>query len=97
MCHWVAGAQPECTVIMSLHYHYLVVAWVLDAARGCCITIIWLLLNSHMQVGDRLPPPGGWGHIPVWCRKVTAYHYLAVAVKGRCITTIWCCSDFMYK
>ena len=55
MCHWVAGAQPKCNVIMSLHFHYLVVAWIWDAFRGCCITIIWLLLNSHMQVEDFCP------------------------------------------
>ena len=55
MCHWVAGAQPKHTVIMSLHCHNLDVALIWDAVRGCCITIIWLLLNSHMQVGVFCP------------------------------------------
>ena len=93
MCHQVAGAQPN-----VLHYHYLVVAWIWDSVRGCCITIIWLLLNSHMQVGVFCP------HQVVGvisqCAVARSLHTiiwlllrLKGAVKGHCITNIWCCSD----
>ena len=37
------------------HYPYLVVAWIWGAVRGCCITIILLLLNFHVQEGVFCP------------------------------------------
>ena len=79
MCHWVAGAQPKC-IALPLFGHCL--------DLGCSQGLLHYhyLAVAQLPYAGRgsLPPPGGWGHIPVCCRTVIAYHYLAVAeTQGR--------------
>ena len=47
---------------------------------GCCITIIWLVLNSHMW--DRFLPPTRW-----------LGSYLSVLSQGHCIPLFGRCLD----
>ena len=69
---------------------------------GCCITIIWLLLSSHMWV--RIFAPYQVVGVILECAVTRLLHTiiwpllrLEGTVKGRHITIVWCCSDYMYR
>ena len=81
-------------VVLILHHHYLVVAWAQGADEGCCIAIIWLLLNSRVQVGGCCPSLCGWGHPLVCCCGSLHYHYLVDAeTQGTVIIALPLCGS----
>ena len=79
-------------VVLILHHHYLVVAWTQGADEGCCIAIIWPLLNSRVWVRGCCPSLCGWGHPLVCCCGSLHYHYLVDAeTQGTVIIALPLC------
>ena len=79
---------------MLLHHHIWFFAWTQAAVEGCCIAIIWPLLNSHVWVRGCCLSLCGWGHPLVCCCRSLHYHYLVDAeTQGTVIIALPLCGS----